>query len=302
MENDSEVSSSVGSKSDRKNISFVWKKFERFSENGKEKAKCKNCGQIYASGASGTTNLKRHIREICPFRDQSGVEVQNNEFDQSIFREKVAKAMIKHNYPFKFVEHEGIRDVFSYLNPRVQHVSRNTAKSDVLRIYEMEKEKIKEILASTSSRICLTSDLWSSLVSNGYMAITAHYVDNNWVLQKKLLIFRHLPPPHGGQNVGERLITFLQEWGIERKIFTITLDNAKYNDGVVDLLRNHLSLTNSLLCDGDFRHVRCGAYILNLVVQAGLKTIDMSIEKIRDSVKYVRGSEARMNTFNSLSV
>ncbi|KAG8371874.1 hypothetical protein BUALT_Bualt12G0008300 [Buddleja alternifolia] len=293
MENDSEVSSSVGSKSDRK----ILKTFEKFSENGKEKAKCRKCGQIYASGPCGTTNMKRHIRDSCPFRDQSGVEFQNIEFDQSIFRKKVAKAMIKHNYPFKFVEHEGIRDVFSYLNPRVQHVSRNTAKGYVLKIYEMEKEKITGILASTSSRICLTSDMWSSLVSNGYMAVTAHYVDNNWLLQKKVLVFRHLPPPHGGQNVGERLISFLQEWGIERKFFTITLDNAKYNDGVVDLLRNHLSLTNSLLCDGDFLHVRCGAHILNLVVQAGLKTIDTSIGKIRDSMKYVRGSEARMIRF-----
>ncbi|KAG8373470.1 hypothetical protein BUALT_Bualt11G0027600 [Buddleja alternifolia] len=71
------------------------------------------------------------------------------------------------------------------------HVSSSIAKCDVFKFYEMEKEKFKRILPSTSSRICLTSDMWSSLVSNGYMEITAHYIDNNWVLQKKVLVYRH---------------------------------------------------------------------------------------------------------------
>ncbi|KAG8366097.1 hypothetical protein BUALT_Bualt17G0040500 [Buddleja alternifolia] len=110
----------------------------------------------------------------------------------------------------------------------VEHILRNTAKGDVLKVYEAKKEKLKTILASVSSRICLTSDLWSSIVSNGYMTITAHYVDDNQVLQKKMLIFRHLLPPHDGQSIGEKLVDFLQEWGIERKVFTITLDNARY--------------------------------------------------------------------------
>ena len=35
-----------------------------------------------------------------------------------------------------------------------------------------------------------------------------------------------------------------------------------------------------LLCDGIFFHVRCGAHILNLIVQEGLKIIDDSVIKI----------------------
>lgn len=291
-----ENSSSIETRRSRKNGSEVWIAFERVTEDGKSKAKCKRCGQLYAS--NGTTNLKRHMESICPFRDSDDIGGINFvEFNEHIFREKVAKAIIRHNYPFKFVEHDGIREVLSYLNPKVQHISRNTSKSDVLKIYEAEKEKLKESLESITSRICLTSDLWSSLASNGYMTLTAHYVDNNWMLQRRVLVFRHLPPPHDGQNVGEKLISFLQEWGIERKIFTLTLDNASYNNGVVDLLKNHLRLKNSLVCDGQFIHVRCGAHILNLVIQSGLKSIDGSVEKIRESVKYVRGSEMRAMKF-----
>ncbi|KAL7135289.1 hypothetical protein ABFS83_11G083600 [Erythranthe nasuta] len=271
--------------------SGVWNFFQKVIDDGKQKSKCKRCGQLYVS--SGTTNLKRHLESICPFRSCKDVV----EFDQYVFREKVAKATIRDNYPFNFVEHEGIREVFSYLNPKAQHLSRNNSKSDVLMIYEREKEKLREMLESVCSRMCLTSDLWSSIVSNGYMAVTAHYIDNNWVLQKGLLIFRHLPPPHDGQSVGEKLISFLQEWGIERKIFTLTFDNASYDNGVIDLLKNHLRLKNSLVCNGEFMHVKCGAHILNLVVHSGLIVINESIGKIMDSVKYVRGSETRTLKF-----
>lgn len=50
---------------------------------------------------------------------------------------------------------------------------------------------------------------------------------------------------------------------------------------------------DSLICDGDHLHVRCGAHILNLIVQHGLKAIDSSVVKIRESVKFIKGSEMR---------
>ena len=82
----------------------------------------------------------------------------------------------------------------------------------------------------------------------------------------------------------------MSEWGIEGKIFTITLDNATSNDVSVDALQTQLNLKGLLPCNGNFFHLRCYAHILNLVVQDELKEIDKSIEKIRDSVKYVKES------------
>lgn len=104
-------------------------------------------------------------------------------------------------------------------------------------------------------------------MTNGYMAFTAHYIDETWVLRKNVLNFRVIPPPHNGSILAKYLINFLTDWGIEKKIFTITLDNARYNDGLVDSLKSHFCLNNVLLCDGDFMHVRCGAHILNPIVQ-----------------------------------
>jgi len=58
-----------------------------------------------------------------------------------------------------------------------------------------------------------------------------------------------------------------------------------------------LNLKKALLCEGEFFHIRCCAHILNLIVQDGLKEIDSAFQKIRDSVKYVRGSQLRNQNF-----
>ncbi|XP_057441940.1 zinc finger BED domain-containing protein RICESLEEPER 2-like [Lotus japonicus] len=48
---------------------------------------------------------------------------------------------------------------------------------------------------------------------------------------------------------------------------------------------------------GEFFHVRCCAHILNLVVNDGLKDLHDNINKIRDAVRYVRGSSGRKDKF-----
>ena len=80
----------------------------------------------------------------------------------------------------------------------------------------------------------------------------------------------------------------LKDWGIDGKIFSLTLDNASSNDSMQNILKERLNLQNRLLCDDDFFHVRCCAHILNLIVQEGLKVAKETLYKIRESVKFVK--------------
>ena len=88
----------------------------------------------------------------------------------------------KHNYNFSYVEQEGVRNVHNYLNLNVIAIFRNTAKVDVLKVSKKEKEKLMNLLGSTSNKICLTSNLWSSITSDHYMTLTTHFVDETWEL------------------------------------------------------------------------------------------------------------------------
>ena len=97
----------------------------------------------------------------------------------------MAITAIRHGYPFTFVEHEETRNFIKFLNAEAPPISRNTLKSDVIKVYSKEKEKLKSSLALLGGRICLTLDLWPSITIDEYMVITTHFVNEEWKLQKK---------------------------------------------------------------------------------------------------------------------
>lgn len=202
-----------------------------------------------------------------------------------------------HDLPFRFVEYEGIRAIFEYLKWDIKTVSRNTLKDDLLKMYESEKKKMKSMLDRVPDRLSLTSDCWSSITTDGYISLTCHFIDNEWVLQKKVLNFFLMPSPHTGASLSNKIFSMLCEWEIEKKLFSLTLDNANANDLSVDLLITQLNLNNALVCDGEFFHIRCCAHIVNLVVQDGLNDIEHVVVKVRESIKFVRGSQMRRQKF-----
>ena len=129
------------------------------------------------------------------------------------------------------------------------------------------------------------------------MCLTAHYLDANWKLHAKIVSFCAFPPPHTGASIAMKLMEILKEWGLDKKVFTVTVDNATSNDNMQGFLKRQLR--KDLVCSGEFMHIRCAAHILNLIVQDGLSVIGEALEKIRDSVKFVKGSESREKMFEA---
>ena len=99
--------------------------------------------------------------------------------------------------------------------------------------------------------------------------------------------FINLPLPRRGIDISDALFKCVTEWGIESKIFTISVDNASANDVAVRLLKDTFSRCNPLACGDKIFHVRCCAHVLNLMVQHGLGEILDIVENVRDSVEFV---------------
>ena len=102
-------------------------------------------------------------------------------------------------------------------------------------------------------------DLWNTLVptwttttSEGYICLTAHFVDENWKLVSCILNFCRMKPPHTGIALEAALFDCLKQWGIDKNIFSITLDNASANDNMKDHLRNHLRMQSNLMGNAEF--------------------------------------------------
>ena len=54
------------------------------------------------------------------------------------------------------------------LNHDFKPISRNTAKANCWDVFLSEKTKLKSILANIPGRICLTSDVWTAVTTQGY--------------------------------------------------------------------------------------------------------------------------------------
>jgi len=97
-----------------------------------------------------------------------------------------------------------------------------------------------------------------------------------------------MSPPHNGVSLAEKLLLLLKDWGLDKKMMCLTVDNASLNDLCVDMMKVQLKL----LCTGDYFHVRCCTHIFNLIVKEGLKDVDDA-----ECVKYCKGSQARKQKF-----
>uniref|UniRef100_A0A803PJV5 HAT C-terminal dimerisation domain-containing protein n=1 Tax=Cannabis sativa TaxID=3483 RepID=A0A803PJV5_CANSA len=82
---------------------------------------------------------------------------------------------------------------------------------------------------------------------------------------------------------------------VERKL---KVDNASSNDVALRKLKGHLlEKDNTFPLNGEIFHMRCSTYILNSIVSDGLKELNEAISSIRNAVRYVRSSPARMKRF-----
>ncbi|KAL9672047.1 hypothetical protein QQ045_028295 [Rhodiola kirilowii] len=126
--------------------------------------------------------------------------------------------------------------------------------------------------------------MWSSRQKMGYMSLTAHWIDNDWNMQKRILSFKMVEYPHTGESLAAHAYEELIAWHLHDKVFTLTLDNASSNDVLVSRLACHLMLSNAT---NQLFHVRCTCHILNLIVQDGLFVLSPSIEKITTIVSHI---------------
>ena len=196
----------------RKLTSKVWNHMVKVRKDGDDWAICNYCKiRLKANSSKGTKSLHNHL-ETCPKKNNESIEesfdhqkqislkktnegkVQfgNFTFDQEASRRELANAIIMHEYPLSMVEHIGFRRFVSSLQPLFKMVSRNTIKSDILKVYDIEKEKLGNWLSRIPARMAVTTDMWTSNQKKGYMSITAHFVDDNWKLQSRLLRYAKL--------------------------------------------------------------------------------------------------------------
>lgn len=194
-----------GRKRKRKTTSGVWEYFDKVTIKGRERALCKGCKNDYVGGSkSGTTHLWEHLKKCLKTtnkvdiaqsflkgtikKDSTSITVGKYKFSQDLARHELCNMIALHGYPLSMVDHIGFIRYSKVLNPDFKVVSRNTLKSDIMAAYKEERECLKRLIASQEGRVAITTDMWTAKhQKRGYMAVTAHFIDEEWTLQSRII-------------------------------------------------------------------------------------------------------------------
>lgn len=105
------------------------------------------------------------------------------------------------------------------------------------------------------------------------LAVTAHWINDNWELEEALLEFKHQSGHHTGDILGDEIFAIIQKFGIAEKLFCITTDNADNNKTLMKRLSQKLRNELGIYWDPAKHHIRCLNHVINLAVQDFLKSI-----------------------------
>uniref|UniRef100_A0A8I6YG94 BED-type domain-containing protein n=1 Tax=Hordeum vulgare subsp. vulgare TaxID=112509 RepID=A0A8I6YG94_HORVV len=299
----------------RRLTSAVWRDAKPiYHRNILVKAQCNHCLEVFPAGRGvGTNGVQRHLAACEKRLDLSlvvdklkssissphGSMLQQWSFDQIASRKLLARMIVMDELPFSFVEYSGFRDFVESLNPLFSMVSRGTIKDDCMEQFNQERLKFCEGFKKYRCRVSLTADMWTSNQTLSYLCITCHFV-SNWALRKQIIRFFMVETPHNGISMFNVLLKSLQDWNIEDKLFSTTLDNAAVNGTMVEYLRIFLNSKHMLPIEGQLFHIRCACHVLNLIVQDGLTVMKGVIDNIRESAKYVKSFPSRLDKFKAV--
>ena len=77
-----------------------------------------------------------------------------------------------------------------------------------------------------SGKINLTCDAWQAGNTEGYFAVTGHWIEestpSNWELKSALLGFTQVNNAHNGKRLGQALFKIVERVGIEHKVSVVS--------------------------------------------------------------------------------
>lgn len=296
----------------KKSRSAVWQIFRK-SDDGSQ-AFCNHCKSKFKVTGSATTNLRNHAKKdhhaawlaannMQPLEatsaQQIGIQQAFAQCPALItadgVKERILRLVVKRDLPFELVESVEFRDLVAYLNPKARTISADTLKRSILLKHEVERQKLAEKLKNNKSKISFTTDIWTSPATQSYMAVTAHFIDEDWKLMSTLLDFDHLEGPHTGQNIANMYHEIVDvKFKLSDKVLAITCDNANNNN---EFIRRYSEMNKQFSPDN---RVRCYAHILNIAVQSCMKIKENSISRLRSGLVSIKRSTTRMERLKEL--
>ncbi|CAF4085958.1 unnamed protein product [Rotaria magnacalcarata] len=261
--------SSTMKKTTNKTIEDVWKYFTKQS-NGK--ITCNLCPTSSSKSFStvnelSDSNLRSHLGRIHKLTDflypsQRPQEklpkpVNLTQQRKKILDEAAIQAIIDDSHSFNIFRKSGMQKFLSLAVPNYRGPNRRTVVKRLKSMYKARRSTICNDLALISD-ISLSADIWKSIRHDHFICLSAHYYDNHYHLNSRVIAFRHFIGPHYSDRIEKFITNEVEKLNLENKIRSLTTDNGS------DI---RLASMNKLKFG---TRISCLIHVLNLVVQNGL--------------------------------
>lgn len=279
-------------------VSKVWQHFT-LCDQGK-RAKCNLCSANLQYDGSSTSNLLKHARGMHGVDKNKGNQfnavTENvltnfvtvgrpcNETRKIKINHLVCDVIVENNIPFRLVESDSFRALLSYLEPNYKHMCAETAKNNITK----QAADLKIAIINKFEHcpfIALTTDCWTSINNDSFMAITASTIDESWKLISPVLETRFLSERHMAEYLTTEITEAMKQWNIFEKVVAIVHDNAS----------NIKNIAKSAGSNNSMIDIGCAAHTLQLCINDAMGTNKVGNNPISKAVNAANRLVAHFN-------
>uniref|UniRef100_A0A182YFM1 Uncharacterized protein n=1 Tax=Anopheles stephensi TaxID=30069 RepID=A0A182YFM1_ANOST len=178
--------------------------------------------------------------------------------------------------PFNIVEGEAFKRFIRLLNPKYDLPHRRTISDGLLSNgFQETLARVTENVAQAQF-VAITLDSWTNAHGRYCLAVTAHYINDDFNLVSNLLACNDCArsPQAAGRDITEWINQLVVRFKVQNKIQALVTDN------VTDAVKDATSALN-------VEHLPCFAHTLNLVVQNALRhSIQETVDEIQQLVSF----------------
>ncbi|KAL1538519.1 hypothetical protein AAHA92_27259 [Salvia divinorum] len=217
---------------------------------------------------------------------------------QKSCRMALAKMIILEELPFSSIEKQGFLMFVRETNPYFKIPTRPELRADCVELFLQQKTQMRDFFNSRGvGRVSIAAECWTSMEGLDFISVTAHCIDKEWKLHRKMISFSQLQS-HSGEDIAAVVTAAVEEWGLQ-KVLCCTMKSE--NDAAMGHVKPVFEERNMVVADGKYLHVRCVARVVSSVVCEGLAEIDVSVSRVREAVKWITAYAPRSDQFKDLA-
>lgn len=154
--------------------------------------------------------------------------------------------------PLTTVLAPSFRDFCAELDPNYEPPGVDTVRDMILGLYIKVKHVVREQVHSEALSLAFGTDTWTSMAKLGYMAVSGHYLREDFTLITFCASYCNLKGSHTSQRLAEELKEVIDVYG--KPCFAMASDNAS-------------NITKAIEVDLKLMHIGCAAHTLQLSIK-----------------------------------